>query len=276
VRCRVSVVPTFSLEHFELSHFLVTIPVEAARSDVLAAKLWGLGAVGIEELPSALRAAFTDGSAAERARVAFAPRASVERFGDSFGLDSARDLLTIEHAGGFAVHPPWIDAPPDGRSIVIDPGHAFGSGSHPSTRLALELLEDEVQSGDRVFDIGCGSGVLSIAAALLGASTVSVDIDPAAIAATNANALRNGVEMSVMATIGSADHVRTAVELVAINVTIDIQEALAPVLATAHPRLLVAGLLGSEQLSRCAAAHHATIDRSIAHDGWMAAVLARS
>jgi ribosomal protein L11 methylase PrmA len=78
--------------------------------------------------------------------------------------------------------------------VVIDPGRAFGSGAHPSTWLALAALVDVVRGGERVLDVGCGSGVLAIAALLLGAeAAVGVDVDPAAVAATRANAERNGV-----------------------------------------------------------------------------------
>jgi len=259
-----------------LSHFLLTVAVGTAEADEIAAELWSLGAVGIEELSGGLRAAFTESDQAERARLALAPDEPVEVIGDQYGLDAARDLLRVERAGLFAVHPPWLEPPPDAQSIVIDPGHAFGSGSHVSTRLALALLGDEIETGHRVFDVGCGTGVLSIGAALLGASVTAVDIEPAAIEATMANAERNDVEDRVQPILGSADLITDPVDLVLVNVTIDIHEAIAPALSRAHPRLLVAGLLGADQLDRCASAHHSSIVRSITDDGWMAAVLARS
>ena len=239
--------------------------------------MWGHGAIGIEELPGALRAAFTDESTARQARAALAPRvAAIEPVADTHGLDAARDLLVVELAGPFAIHPPWLEPPPDRIGIEIDPGHAFGSGSHASTRLALELLGDEVPAPRRVFDVGCGSGVLAIAAAHLGATATAVDIDPAAITATKANAERNGVADRVTARLGSADALREATDLVAINVTIDVHEALAPTLHASHRRLIVAGLLGRSQLERSATAYGATEERVLEDDGWMAAVLTRS
>jgi ribosomal protein L11 methyltransferase len=80
-------------------------------------------------------------------------------------------------------------------NIVLDPGMAFGTGSHPTTRLCLRWLDGHVQGGERVLDYGCGSGILSIAAAKLGAAEVTgVDIDPLAVAASRDNALANKVE----------------------------------------------------------------------------------
>jgi len=99
--------------------------------------------------------------------------------------------------------PSWVEAPGDeGLAVVrLDPGIAFGAGSHISTRLALELMETRVAPGCSVADVGCGSGILSVAAALLGAgSVVAVDVDPLAVEATAANAERNGAGHLVRAT----------------------------------------------------------------------------
>ena len=95
------------------------------------------------------------------------------------------------------VSPSWADPPPEaGSGVVIrlDPGLAFGTGTHPSTRLCLEYLAGMDLSGRFVVDYGCGSGILAIAALALGAGRcVAVDIDPRALDATRANAMRNGV-----------------------------------------------------------------------------------
>ena len=91
----------------------------------------------------------------------------------------------------------WHVAPPDVQAVVrIDPGLAFGTGSHPSTRLCLLFLERTVVGGERVLDYGCGSGILAIAAAKLGAAQVdAVDIDPQAIEVTRSNARENAVDL---------------------------------------------------------------------------------
>ena len=93
--------------------------------------------------------------------------------------------------------PDWMrgEPVPDGRApLYLDPGLTFGTGAHPTTQLCLELLEDALRPGDRVLDLGCGSGILSIAALLLGASrAVGVDIDPKAADAALENGSLNGV-----------------------------------------------------------------------------------
>ena len=91
--------------------------------------------------------------------------------------------------------PSWHESPdPAAINLILDPGMAFGTGSHPTTRLCLEWLERNVSTGCSLLDYGCGSGILAIAAARLGAGTVAgVDIDPQAVDAARANAERNGV-----------------------------------------------------------------------------------
>ena len=91
--------------------------------------------------------------------------------------------------------PTWRAPPePEAINLVLDPGLAFGTGSHPSTRLCLQWLERSITGGETVLDYGCGSGILAIAALKFGARrAVGVDIDPDAVAAARANAGRNGV-----------------------------------------------------------------------------------
>ena len=96
-------------------------------------------------------------------------------------------------AGGLWLGPPWEEPPDRRHAVVIDPGRAFGTGAHPTTRLCVELLAAEARRGP-VLDVGCGSGVLSIAAARLGfCPVVAIDNDPIAVEVTLANAAVNDV-----------------------------------------------------------------------------------
>ena len=96
------------------------------------------------------------------------------------------------------VRPPWEDAGATAIDVVVDPGQAFGTGAHATTRLCLELLLELADAGGPLLDLGCGSGVLAIVAARLGfAPVAAVDNDPAAVAAATANAAANAVAIGV-------------------------------------------------------------------------------
>jgi len=103
--------------------------------------------------------------------------------------------------------PAWLEAPPGDRmTLWMDPGMAFGTGSHPTTRLCLEAIEAQLQPGQVVVDLGCGSGILGLAAAALGARRVyACDIDPQAVEAARAGAARNGVVQSMEIFEGSLE-----------------------------------------------------------------------
>lgn len=105
--------------------------------------------------------------------------------------------------------PAWLEEPGGERlAVKIDPSMAFGTGTHPTTQLCMELLEDTVQPGKAVIDVGCGSGILSVGALKLGASHVlAVDIDNAAIRSTKENAAANGVLEKVETGLGSVKEI---------------------------------------------------------------------
>jgi ribosomal protein L11 methyltransferase len=111
------------------------------------------------------------------------------------------------------VRPLWIEINPEPYDIVIslDPGMAFGTGTHPTTQLCLEAIEDLTQPDQEILDLGCGSGILSIAAAKLGAQQiVGLDIDPIAVEATLENAEANGVADKIVAEEGSLENIITS------------------------------------------------------------------
>ena len=108
------------------------------------------------------------------------------------------------------IRPLWIEMEPDPDLIelALDPGMAFGTGTHPTTQLCLEALEDLTPPGAQVLDLGCGSGILSVAAAKLGAAHVlALDIDPIAVDASNLNAQQNGVADKITVAEGSLENV---------------------------------------------------------------------
>jgi ribosomal protein L11 methyltransferase len=98
----------------------------------------------------------------------------------------------------FVVRPTWesFDALPGDKVIVLDPGQAFGTGDHPTTRMCLEYLEMQVASSNSVLDLGCGSGILAVGAKMVGAGeTLAIDIDPIAVEVAKENITRNNVEV---------------------------------------------------------------------------------
>jgi ribosomal protein L11 methyltransferase len=168
--------------------------------------------------------------------------------------------------------PSWHEAPdPDALVLVLDPGMAFGTGSHPTTRLCLEWLERIVTPGLSVLDYGCGSGILAIAAAKLGATEVlGVDIDLQAVTAARNNAERN----SVSATFDdSARPLKGQFDLVVANILANPLKALAPAIA-GHVRpggqLALSGIL-AEQADELIAIYAPYLPLSVAdtREGWV-------
>lgn len=125
-----------------------------------------------------------------------APAPRVEEVPDDDWVKrSQAQFSPIEVTPDLWIVPSWHDPPdPDALAIRLDPGQAFGTGGHPTTLMCLRWLAEHLRGGERVLDYGCGSGILAIAAARLGAGAVTgVDIDAAAVAAARANAEANGV-----------------------------------------------------------------------------------
>ena len=254
-------------------HILVEIRVDGGRPDaeLITDRLWHAGAVGVEERPGLVIAAFDNTSAATTTADEFG--ATIRTVTDSTGLDGWRPYAEVHSAGPFTIRAPWHEPGP-GVDLVIDPGHSFGSGSHPSTRLAIEALALLVEPGMHVVDLGSGSGVLAIAAALLGARATAIDIDPGSSATITANAERNGVAARVETSTADIATVSTCGDLAVLNVTIDIHEQVAAGLHSQRIETLVAaGLLAGPQEDRAAAAHRRTISHRIVDGEWAALVL---
>jgi ribosomal protein L11 methyltransferase len=126
------------------------------------------------------------------------------------------------HGRALVVKPSWTTYRLKGGDIVIeiDPGMAFGTGQHPTTAMCLRALEDYVRPGSRVLDLGCGSGILAIAAAKLGATHVlALDLDPNAIRAARENAAANGVADVIEVREGTLGSERGPFDVVAANIS---------------------------------------------------------
>lgn len=178
------------------------------------------------------------------------------------------------------VVPSWCEAPdPSAVNVRLDPGLAFGTGSHPSTRLVLRWLERTVRGGERLLDYGCGSGVLAIAALLLGAREArAVDIDPRALAVAQANARANGVALVAAApqTLAPAD---AGFDLLVANILAGTLATLAPEFAArtrSGGRIALSGVLRA-QATEVIAAYAPQFDLAVCEeeDGWVLVAGAR-
>jgi ribosomal protein L11 methyltransferase len=162
------------------------------------------------------------------------------------------------------VVPSWREYTPQPHDVVLklDPGMAFGTGQHETTRMCLEALERILRPGDRVLDVGCGSGILAIAAAKLGARSVrAVDIDENCVRITRENAACNDVSGALEARTGSVgdawpfdEPVSQAFDVVAVNIIASVIIDRAPALVdalTEGGRLIVSGVIGEHEARVC-------------------------
>lgn len=179
------------------------------------------------------------------------------------------------------IKPSWeeFSPRPGDRVIELDPGMAFGTGAHPTTQLCLALLEERVTPGDRVLDLGTGSGILAIAAATLGAASVlALDLDPIAVAAARENADRNGVGTRVAVVEGSTEAAGDVpFDLIVANILADVIRDLAADLArlTRPGGLLIASGIIADRAADVAAALSAAgfaIQEERADQEWRALV----
>jgi ribosomal protein L11 methyltransferase len=178
----------------------------------------------------------------------------------------------IEAAPGLWVVPSWHTPPnPAALNIMLDPGLAFGTGTHPTTRLCLRWLTAHVHGGESVIDFGCGSGILGIAAAKLGATRVhGVDIDTQAVAAAQDNARRNSVAATF---VPAADRLPGPAQIVVANILAQPLLVLAPLLAEltlAGGQIALSGIL-APQASEVRAAFGAwyDFDPDTEEEGWV-------
>jgi len=243
----------------------------------------GLAASGAVWRRSVVRALFEDADGASRAATAL-----LAHYGDALHLRSIDGVAdqdwvrltqsqfsSTEIAPGFWVVPTWHEPPPGAARVIrLDPGMAFGTGTHPTTRLCLAWIARQAAARSRrwtrVLDYGCGSGILAIGASLHGAEDIdAVDIDPQAVKATAANAAANGVRLRA----GLPDTAHGTYALVLANILSTPLKLLAPLLC-AHldedADLLLAGIL-ERQADEIAEAYRPWITLSVRaeDDGWI-------
>jgi ribosomal protein L11 methyltransferase len=275
----------------------VAKPVDADPALVSEA-LIAAGGVAVQEHPDALvtHLPLADG---EVGATVESVRACLLRAGCGTGLpidwtvEEDRDWAAEWKAGlrarrvgrRFLLHPPWSapDRAPGDLAIAVEPGMAFGTGEHPTTRGALRHLESAVRPGAHVLDAGTGSGVLAIAAALLGARLVTaVDLDPTAVDVARANASANGVAEVVRTAERRLDGGFLAeagpFDVIVANILSGVLAPLLPALRdglSSGGALIVAGILEDESaafLTAAAAAGLAAASVDL-EDGWWSARL---
>lgn len=222
----------------------VCLEVSSEDAERWSAELWELGATGLEERDAetlnrggtaglvTLVAAFDEESQARAALDALGDvhAARIEFVeGDAWRDEWKRFFKPKRFGKRIVITPPWIA--PELQSadlcIEIEPGNAFGSGMHETTGLVLAELERVVESGSRVLDVGCGSGILAVVAAHLGATdVVAVDIEEAAVVATRENASRNKVPVAIDVSTRPLAEIRGEFDVVLANIQAHVIEAL--------------------------------------------------
>jgi ribosomal protein L11 methyltransferase len=178
----------------------------------------------------------------------------------------------VEITPAFWIVPTWHEPPAGARQVIrLDPGLAFGTGTHPTTRMCLRWIASRAEmAGQRVLDYGCGSGILAIGAAKFGAAEIdAVDIDEAAVDATRLNAKANGVQLRA----GLSELAQGRYDIVLANILATPLKVLAPLLCehvAPGGSLVLAGILErqADEL-KLAYAPYAALEVSDAEDGWI-------
>ncbi len=269
----------------------VHVEVPADEVDDASAALWELGASGVEERDAStldkpsqagvalLVAHFDDEDQARIVAETLSWPARVQHSGGGGWRHRWKEFFKPTRIGErLVIRPSWEELEPRAGDVVLtlDPGQAFGTGTHESTRLVLAELEARVKGGERVLDVGCGSGILSVAALLLGAeSAVAVDVEDEAVAVTNENAEKNGVRARVSASTTPIDRVEGRYDLVLANIE---SRVLLPIAAELIARvqpggtLILSGLLATEEEEIRAAYGALSFERTRAERDWISMV----
>ncbi len=270
------------------------LTVPSVDAEFASGELWATGATGISEVEVGedlvqLVAGYPSVDAAHEAAAEMDPSwkpVTVVVEGSEW-MDLWREHFEPFATDSFVVMPAWqpdAPLPLDADNLLrldIDPGRAFGSGAHPTTRLILDRLPDVLRAHTkaRVLDVGCGSGILGIAAIALGASSaVGVDVDVEAIRVTRSNAQRNGVADRLAVSHDPLYLVAGRFDVVLANILAPVLRELAPVLAARTKTtgtLVLAGLIQEQVDGVLAALPEFRVVERRSSEPWVALVLRR-
>lgn len=268
---------------------VLVVRIDDVDLDACSDWLWQLGATAIEERREDQQLSLIVGFGEDEDDLALAARSILSerwpcRF-ESTGEESVwRDewMKWIEpiQVAGFVVHAPWhdpalwADAPDHAAEISIDPGRAFGSGHHPTTRLTLAAMRSVFEPGTSLLDVGCGTGILSIAAARLGAQpVVGIDLDFNIIEVAAANAEANGVADQVQLRTNPLGDLEDQFDIVVANIVIGDLTALMPsIVDLANQTVIISGFL-DEQLEQLLTHVDVHVAARTTLDGWGCAIL---
>jgi ribosomal protein L11 methyltransferase len=271
-------------------HWLAVRVRPGSHREAVVAALFAVGAQGVQELDDQLVTLLDDESKADEvtcAVLAASPDARIEteptpRVDWS---EQWKAALRSQRVGQLTICPPWLATEGDaGQMIVIDPGMAFGTGEHPTTRGVIRLLQQLLHSGDRVADLGAGSAILSIAAAKLGAEhAFAIELDEDAIGNAEENIARNGVSDRVTVFEGDAATLLplvAPVDLIVANIISSVLLALLPAIGSAlvpQGRAILSGILRQErgQMLSALSAEGWRIESEDAEDIWWTVAIAR-
>jgi ribosomal protein L11 methyltransferase len=247
------------------------VDVDPEEVEEVSYLLWELGAQGVEERDATtlnkggagvtLVASFESDAAALAARDELMPRqARLDHVVGDAWRDEYKKYFKVTPLGArLVIRPSWeAYEAADGEVVVtVDPGRAFGTGTHESTRLVMKELDQRVRGGEAVLDVGCGTGILAICALKLGAAgALCIDVDPDAVEVTRENAQFNGVQATVRADITPVEDVASEFDLVLANIQATVLVPLASPIAARVRRgglLILSGILvGQEEEVRAA------------------------
>ena len=279
----------------------VHVDVSPEQVEEVSYLLWELGAQGVEERDATtlarnnsesapgtpgvtLVASFESDEAAESAIAELSdfPARLTHVVGDAW-RDAYKQFFKVTRLGErLVIRPSWepFEPTPSDVVVTVDPGRAFGTGTHESTRLLMTQLDRIVRGGEQVLDVGCGTGILAICALKLGAKEAyCIDVDPDAVEVTRENAASNEVTERVRASTEPVENVAGTYPLVLANiqatVLIPLAEAIAARVAPGGS-LLLSGILVGQEAEVQAAYPAFTLEAAPVEGEWIALVLKKT